>query len=256
MNSDPSRQTVRLGIIGCGGMESVHQRAYKELAGRLEVAGTADVVIGRARKTAELVGAELAVTDYRELLDSVDTCLIVLPHHLHHQAGLDCLNAGKHVLMEKPLANSESECLDLIRTAEKQERVLMTAYVMRYHPMVRRVKELIDAKVYGDVFQISIWTEQHTEREPGHWSRFASTLGGGQFFSHGCHYVDLLLWFLGSPVRGIHMGTNYGTPWMEKEGTSNVTTSSTAELSGTISGPGEPEGHAWVTAFTPTVPKA
>lgn len=50
----------------------------------------------------------------------------------------------------------------------------------------------------------------------------AATLGGGQFLSHGCHYVDLLLWFLGRPVRGCHLGTTLGTPWMEGEGTSNV----------------------------------
>jgi predicted dehydrogenase len=48
-------------------------------------------------------------------------------------------------------------------------------------------------------------------------------LGGGQLFSHGCHYIDLLLWFLGRPLRGVHLGTNFGTPWMEREGTSNVT---------------------------------
>jgi predicted dehydrogenase len=47
-------------------------------------------------------------------------------------------------------------------------------------------------------------------------------LGGGQFFSHGCHYVDLLLWFLGDPLEGAHFGTNLGTPWMIKEGTSTM----------------------------------
>ena len=48
-------------------------------------------------------------------------------------------------------------------------------------------------------------------------------LGGGQLFSHGCHYIDILLWFLGRPIRGTHLGTNTGTPWMEREGTSHVT---------------------------------
>ena len=57
----------------------------------------------------------------------------------------------------------------------------------------------------------------------GTWFRDgAKNLGGGQFFSHGCHYVDILLWFLGKPVEGAHIGTNHGTPWMEREGTSNA----------------------------------
>lgn len=50
----------------------------------------------------------------------------------------------------------------------------------------------------------------------------AKTVGGGQLLSHGCHYVDLMLWMLGEPLTGTHTGTNFGTPWMEKEGTSDV----------------------------------
>src|SRR5690606_25452304 len=51
----------------------------------------------------------------------------------------------------------------------------------------------------------------------------AKRLGGGQLFSHGCHYIDQMLLWMRMPVEGTHMGTNLGTPWMEREGTSNVT---------------------------------
>jgi predicted dehydrogenase len=112
--------------------------------------------------------------------------------------------------------------LELIRTADEHKRVLMTAYPVRHWPLVAKLKELIDTKEYGDCFQLSIWTEQLSKYEEGHWIRSSKRLGGGQFFSHGCHYIDLMLWFLGRPVRGTHVGTNFGTPWMEKEGTSNV----------------------------------
>ena len=54
------------------------------------------------------------------------------------------------------------------------------------------------------------------------WLGQAKRLGGGQLFSHGCHYFDLLLHWMGDPVSGSHIGTNFGTPWMEREGTSNV----------------------------------
>ncbi|MGC8804839.1 MAG: Gfo/Idh/MocA family protein [Candidatus Ratteibacteria bacterium] len=70
---------------------------------------------------------------------------------------------------------------------------------------------------------MSIWTEQLTCYPEGHWARSAKLLGGGQLFSHGCHYIDFLLWFLGKPLCGCHIGTNRCTPWMEREGTSNVT---------------------------------
>ncbi|MCU6708811.1 Gfo/Idh/MocA family oxidoreductase [Paenibacillus sp. J5C_2022] len=213
---------LRLGIIGCGNMSDSHGKSYAELEGEIVVTATCDIVLERAQVMADAVGATLAVSDYRDLVNEVDAVLIVLPHDLHHEAGKYFLEAGKHVLMEKPLCNTEEECIDLIHTAERMNKVLMTAYPIRFIPLVSKLKEVLDSRAYGDVFQISIWTEQYTYYEQGHWASQAKRLGGGQFFSHGCHYVDLLLWFLGKPAKGIHFGTNYGTPWMEKEGTSNA----------------------------------
>jgi len=223
MSLAPLTKKVRLGIIGCGGMAGTHKEGFDELSERMEITATCDIILERAQLAAEQTGATVAVTDYQELLDSVDAVLIVLPHDLHFEVGKACLEAGKHVLMEKPMCNTEEECLELIRIAEQADRILMTAYPVRFFPAVRKLKELLDAKTYGECFQISIWTEQYTRFEDGHWTESAARLGGGQFFSHGCHYIDLLLWLLGRPVRGVHMGTRLATPWLEKEGTSNVT---------------------------------
>jgi predicted dehydrogenase len=220
--SETNATRLRLGLIGCGGMGRSHLGNYDLLCDRIDLAAVADILPERAQQAAERTGARIAVTDYRDLLDHVDAVLIALPHHLHHQVGMACLRAGKHVLMEKPMANSEAQCLELIRTAAARERVFMVAYCMRFHPLIVRLKALLDAGAYGHVFQVSIWTEQHTKHPPEHWSRRAQSLGGGQLFSHGCHYIDLLLWFLGRPLRGVHVGTKVGTPWMEREGTSNV----------------------------------
>jgi predicted dehydrogenase len=213
---------IRMGIIGCGGMAGSHQNAYSDLMDVMEITATCDIIPERAEKAAKNVGAEHAVTDYRDMADYVDAVLIALPHDLHFECGMFFLNAGKHVLMEKPMCNTEEECIKLIETAEQKELVLMTAYPVRYWPIIMKMKELVDSKTYGEAFQMSIWTEQLTKYHEGHWALSAKRLGGGQFFSHGCHYVDLLLWFLGKPVRGVHVGTNFGTPWMEKEGTSNA----------------------------------
>jgi len=188
----------------------------------VEVICTADIIKERAENAAHVYGAPYAYTDYREMFDKVDACLLVLPHQLHYPIGKDCLLAGKHVFMEKPFCNTEAQCLELAQIAEDKDLTLMTAYCMRFHPMVVKLKELIDAKTYGEVFQISIWTEQYTRMATDSWGSLAATLGGGQLFSHGCHYIDLLLWFLGNPVRGSHIGSNFCTEWMEMEGTSNV----------------------------------
>lgn len=208
---------IRLALIGCGGMGTVHAQRFHRLESRIQVVAAVDVDRGKAESTAKLLGCARAETDFRQVLDDVDAVLLVLPHHLHHPIGMACLAAGKHVLLEKPMAISEQECLELIEASRKAQRVLMIAYCMRYHPLVARMKELLDQGTYGEVFQVSIWTEQYTQL-----SISAAMMGGGQLFSHGCHYIDILLWYLGRPVRGVHLGTNYGTPWMEREGTSNV----------------------------------
>jgi len=132
------------------------------------------------------------------------------------------LDAGKHVLVEKPLANTEQECFDIIAAAERSGKVAMHGYVMRYVPLVREYCRMIREKEYGECFHLSIWTEQYTDRSRGEWIGEVAHVGGGQLFSHGCHYIDILLYCMGNPVSGTHVGTNLGTPWMELEGTSNV----------------------------------
>ncbi|MBI4025637.1 MAG: Gfo/Idh/MocA family oxidoreductase [Verrucomicrobia bacterium] len=213
----------RLAIIGCGGMAEAHAQRFNRVLHRVEVVAAVDVIPDRARAVAGHFPGARAATDHRDVFDDCDAALLVLPHHLHHPIGLDFLAAGKHVLMEKPLANTEPQCLDLIRASIKARRTLMVAYCMRFHPLVLALKEALDSRAYGDLFQMSLWTEQFSKYDDASWVHHAATLGGGQLFSHGCHYIDLLLWFLGRPVEGAHIGTNLGTPWMEREGTSHVT---------------------------------
>ncbi len=213
---------TKLALIGCGGMGQSHLRRFHILSKRLELKAAVDVNLETAQSIASQFPSVVAVDDYRTALDEVDAVLIALPHHLHHTVALECIEAGKHVLLEKPMANSEAECVELIDAAQRRSVVLMVAYCMRFHPLITRLKEALDARIAGNLFQLSIWTEQHTERSPNSWMCRAETLGGGQLFSHGCHYIDLLLWYLGQPLRGMHLGTPRGTPWMEREGTSNV----------------------------------
>ena len=213
---------TNLALIGCGGMGQSHLRRFHILSNRLQLKAAVDVDLKTAQVVVSNFPSIITADDYRAVLDQVDAVLIALPHHLHHRVALDCIEAGKHVLLEKPMANTETECLDLINAAQRQGITLMIAYCMRFHPLITQLKEALDSHLAGDLFQLSIWTEQHTERPPDSWMCRAETLGGGQLFSHGCHYIDLLLWYLGQPLRGIHMGTNRGTPWMEREGTSNV----------------------------------
>ena len=210
---------IRLGFIGCGGMMRRHAEAISVLTDHLEITAVCDVVLEQAQSVAEVLNDPYVTTDYTTMIPYVDAVLVALPHDLHYECGMFFAQNKKHILMEKPLCNTEEECLSLIETCEQEQVVLMCAYPVRYWPGILKLKELVDSGEYGKVIMMSVWTEQLTHRPGTHWCNTAR-LGGGQFFSHGCHYVDLLLWFLGKPIRGMHFGTRVGTPWLLKEGTS------------------------------------
>ncbi len=219
---------IRLGVVGLGHMAQRHFQGMKDFMDLADITAACDVVPESLERAAgilaEVTGHPVfTCTDYREMVDLVDAVVLILPHYLHYEVGMFFAEHKKHILMEKPLCNTEEECLGLIEACEKNGLTLMTAYPVRYWPEIVKLKELVDSGEYGELFNMSIWTEQYTnDTATKHWQGKADLLGGGQFFSHGCHYVDILLWFLGNPVQGTHMGTNLGTPWMEKEGTSNA----------------------------------
>jgi predicted dehydrogenase len=212
---------IRLGMIGCGGMAQGYLHRISEIGDRIKITALADIDEANLKKAAEAApGARLA-TNYRDIFDDVDAVVLALPHHVHHQIASDCLAAGKHTLLEKPMCNTEAECLDLVAKDKSPDPVLMIGYVQRYNPLWAEMGRLIREKVHGEVFHLSIWTEQLTHaRNP--WFADRKLLGGGQLFSHGCHYIDLMLDWMGKPVEGTHLGTNFGTPWMDREGTSDV----------------------------------
>lgn len=220
-------EKFKLGVVGCGSMMENHVRGINQLD-CVEITAVCDIQKDRAESVAASLGNNPKIfLDYEEMADAVDGVLIALPHHLHYECGMFFAHNGKHILMEKPLCNSEEECVRLIDYCDEKKVTLMCAYPVRFWPGIVKLKEMVDSGEYGQMFQMSIWTEQLTGLNSSvlnkrRWGRTAC-LGGGQLFSHGCHYIDLLLWFMGDPVYGTHVGTNLGTPWMLREGTSAVT---------------------------------
>lgn len=213
---------IRLGIIGCGNMTGNHLDGLFKLSDRMEISAACDVDEEGMMKFAANFDNCFTTVHYEEMVDYVDAVLISLPHDLHYNCGLFFANHKKHILMEKPLCNLEEECLRLIKVCDREDVILMCGYPVPYWPYITKLKELADSGEYGTVFQMSVFTEQLTQfRNDFGWGS-SGRLGGGQLFSHGCHYIDLMLWFMGEPVEGVHIGTNKCTPWLIKEGTSNV----------------------------------
>ena len=224
-------EKLKIGLVGCGGMMSTHLQGIQYVE-NAEIVAVCDIIESRAKTVSDsLPNKPRVFTNFRdmEMVNMVDAIMIALPHDLHFECGIYYALNNKHVLMEKPLCNSEEECLRLIEACEERNLKLMCAYPVRYWNGIVKLKELVDSGEFGEIIQMSVWTEQLTGAEWDYLDPVAAPwcgtarIGGGQLFSHGCHYIDLMLWFLGEPISGAHFGTRNGTPWMLKEGTSAVT---------------------------------
>lgn len=250
-------RVIRLGLIGCGNFGGAHLEGIKKLK-RAKLTAVCDILEDRALSAKKWFGAEHAFIDYKDMLPYVDAVIIATCHDTHHEISKFFMENGVHVSCEKSLCHTEEECLDLIETAERMGVKFACAYPVPHWPAIQMIRKIIEEKTYGDVIQMSIWTEQYTNPflttggKPLH--EVTEINGGGQFFCHGCHYVDLLLRCLGNPVAGVHFGSHVGTPWLEKEGTSNMVMTfengATAYHFGTWAAVGSRNGYTFQVHFT------
>lgn len=212
---------IRTAVVGLN-MGLQHAYAY-HMAEKADLRWVVDLDEEKAAKVAEELGCNYT-TDWTTILDDIDAVSIATPHHLHAEQSLTAINAGKHVLLEKPLANSEQESLQVIEAAEKKGVTFMIAYIVRYLPGMQRLKQAIETEEFGQPFNANCFIEAYLEPRPkDSWFSRIETLGGGVLFSHGCHYIDILLWLFGNPVKVAHLGTTKGTEWLEGEGTAHST---------------------------------
>lgn len=150
----------------------------------------------------ELVGEDLqSFEDWRDVLrlESLDAVVVALTNDQHHEAAVAALQAGKHVLCEKPLGLTIAECDDIIAEAEKHDRVLQVGHEMRHQQLYQRMKAIINAGDIGD--PRIVWCREYRgPMRPG-W-RSSEQLTGGLLLEKNCHHFDLFNWILpGKPLR-------------------------------------------------------
>ncbi len=199
--------SIRIGVIGCGVFGSRHAQAIASLGDTARLVAVADPQSDAAARLAAEFPEVRAFTDYRDLLPEVDAVIVAAPHSAHVPIGRDALRAGRHVLMEKPLALTESDALELVSIADQHGVLLMCGYTLRFNPLVEALQSVVTSGRYGEAFHASVRTEQRgVQGGPRGWRGNPAERGGGILFSHGCHYVDLLLAVLGDPLRGTFLG--------------------------------------------------
>jgi predicted dehydrogenase len=142
--------TIRFGVIGVGHHGKHHERIYSELESELEnieLTVVVDIVKETADKIAEKYGCK-AYYDYKHMLNEVDAVSIVTPTATHHSIALDCLKAGKDILVEKPITENIREADELINEAEKRGCILQVGHLERYNPAMLAASEMIENPLF------------------------------------------------------------------------------------------------------------
>ncbi len=144
---------VKLGVIGCGlAAREIHWPALKNLKDKFEIMVVCNHTEPKAKEFAELVGNVPYVLDYNELLNraDVEAVTIILPIHLNYQVTKDALQAGKHVIVEKPLAANLKDAKLMLEFEKHFPLVMMVAENFRYHEVFRRLKAYMDEGQIGE----------------------------------------------------------------------------------------------------------
>ena len=220
-------EKIKVGVIGSGGIFRGSHAPYYEISERAKIVAVADVNEGNAKSQAERFGAD-AYTDYRQILDrkdvdAVDVCTHPAPHC---EVVVAAAQAGKHILVEKPMCRNVAEADEMIAAADEAKVTLQVAYVLRFEQSRMKLKLFLDDGTLGDMHlaycnQVG-WF--NPERHP--WL-FIKEQSGGMLVEQAIHNLDAWLWLYG-PVSSVYAQTSHvqlgGTyPELEKAVENNAT---------------------------------
>ncbi len=153
--------SIKVGVIGVGYLGQHHARIYAEIEG-VHLVGVADVRKERAESIARQYRCE-AVSDYREILDAVDALSIVTPTTTHYPIALDCLKAGKDILVEKPITVTVEEADHLIREAGRAGCIIQVGHLERYNPAVLAASDFIKEPIFIESERLSPFLGRGTD---------------------------------------------------------------------------------------------
>ncbi len=161
-------------------------------------------------------GIAKSTTKLEEILNDqeVDTVLITTRHNLHASMTIDCLEAGKNVFVEKPLALNITELSNIIAAYEKNDKTLTVGFNRRFSPHSEKIKSLIDSKASKNII-----ATMNAGFIPGNIWIHDMEVGGGRIIGEACHFIDLITFFSGSKVKSVFMSSLGNNP---EENTDNA----------------------------------
>jgi predicted dehydrogenase len=197
---------INVGVISCSNMAKGHMRGVIRHP-KAELVAICDIDVEKMNKVGDEFGIERRYADYKELLaqPDIDAVIIVTPDHLHREMAVAALEAGKHVLCEKPLALNRDDLQAIADAVKKSDKKFMVGQIARYTPSFKLAKDIMNRGEIGDVVFIETEYAHNYEKilkacedwkaDPARWRSNPERNGvvGG-----GCHAVDLLRWLIGA----------------------------------------------------------
>jgi predicted dehydrogenase len=190
-----ARLTLRVAIVGCG---LIGQKRSRALAGS-QVVVCCDPVSERAESLAKTAGA-LSCAEWQDVVrrDDVDAVVVATTNDMLAPVSLAAIEAGKHVLVEKPAARSAGEITPLIEAADRRHVCVRVGFNHRYHPALLKAREIFDSGAAGDLmFLRGRYGHGGRIGYDKEWRADPEKAGGGELIDQGVHLIDLARWFLG-----------------------------------------------------------
>jgi len=193
-------EKLRVGIIGCGGIANGKHLPSMKISNKFEIVAFCDIVEERATKAAAEYGTAdaKAYTDYKKLLTdkTIDAVYVLTPNKSHSFISIDAMEAGKHVLCEKPMAKTAKEAREMVAVSKRTGKILTIGYQNRYAANTWHLKEAADRGDFGDIY----FARGHALRRRAvpTWGVFLNEeeQGGGPLIDIGTHALDMTLWIM------------------------------------------------------------
>ena len=191
---------LKAGIIGAGGISRCHLQGYRALGDRVEVVSCCDIEPGKAQKYAEEYGLKSYYDNCYDMLknEALDLVSVTTWNSAHAECAIAALNAGCHVICEKPMAMNAEEAQAMQEAAERNGKLLMIGFVRRHGNDAYLAKELVEN---GDLGEVYFAKASYLRRAgfPGGWFGDKSRSGGGPLIDLGVHVIDLVKYVIGNP---------------------------------------------------------
>ena len=194
-----AKDKLRVGVIGTGFSGRAHTEGYNNVEDA-DLLAVCDVSEDRAKEMAEKYSIPNVFTDYEEMvkMDELDAVSVCLPNVMHMPATIAALEAGKHVLCEKPLAANAEQAAKMVEASEKSGKVLSMSLNFRYQSSALTAKKLIDAGELGEIYYAKTAMLRNNAIPKG-WFHVKERSGGGPLLDLAAHVLDVTWWLMGRP---------------------------------------------------------